>query len=304
MKKLGHTYLPAFYPAAKKWWKDRHADDAAALAFYSLISLVPLLLVSVFVASFVVKEEVAKQIIIEETNRVAGKSIAEYFASMLHSDVNWAGSGLSPIFAGLIILFSATKMLSELRKSLAKVFGKKEEAKKKKIYSSVISRLVSVSMLVSLGIIVVSAVAIETIIGILTKALPDASLWVSIASWLSPIASFAGVTLLAALTMRWLPEKRPKMSEALAGGIVSAILLILLKYGVTITITHTDIGSYYGSAFTLVMVLFWVYFTMQVFLYGAEYAAELARRKQNKTESQAKPVSSNEVPQKRDPFLS
>lgn len=331
MKQKALHYLQCLLPAAKKWWKDKHADDAAALAFYSLISLVPLLFVSIYLASMVVDEETAKRILISETDRVAGKSIGKYIATILHNDIKWTGSSLSPIIGGLLILFSATKMVSELRNSLGKVFGRSK--KPKKVYAGVISRLVSISIVLTLGGVIVSAVAVETILNLLMKNLPDQSILLRIASGLTPITSIVGVIILATLTMRWLPERRPKLKEACAGGVICALLLVILKVAITQTLKHTDIGGYYGSAFTLVLVLFWVYFTMQVFLYGAEYAAELTRRQRlineqkdegpddNKSKSDPKlepkekvkdedkdkdpkQEPKKEVPQKRDPFLS
>ena len=131
MKKKVLLYLKCFIPAAKKWWKDKHADDAAALAFYSLISLVPLLLISVYIASIVVDEETAKRIIVAETDRVAGKSIGQYIAGMLHSEIKFAGSSYSPFIGVFLIIFSSTKMVSELRHSLAKVFGTREKKRKR-----------------------------------------------------------------------------------------------------------------------------------------------------------------------------
>lgn len=286
------NYLNALLPAARKWWQDKHADDAAALAFYSLISLVPLLLVSVWTAALVVTEETAKNVILEEATRYAGKMVAEYFGTMLYSEIEWAGSKLSPILAGIIIVFSATKMLHELRASLGKVFGRCEKIKKK-FYATVLSRLVSLFIMLSLGLIIISAVAVKTIISIMARTVPEGSFWLPVIEWLSPTTSFFGVAILATFTMRWLPEKRPKFAEAFAGGFISAFLMLLLKYGVVLTIQHTEIGNYYGSAFTLALVLFWVYFTMQVFLYGAEYAAELSRRKGTLPIAKTKPEIRN-----------
>ena len=77
--------------------------------------------------------------------------------------------------------------------------------------------------------------------------------------------------------MRWLPVRPPKFKEALIGGSASGILLVGLRIGLAQFLKHTDVGSFYGSALTLVLVLFWIYFAMQAFLYGAELASELAR---------------------------
>ena len=300
LRRSAKHYGQALIPAAQKWWREKHADEAAALAFYSLISLVPLLLTSVYVASLVIDKETAKEIIIAETDSVAGTSVGQYIATMLHSEIQWAGSRFSPLLGAVLLTFSATKMVLELRSSLGKIFGAR--TKRKNIYSGLIGRLVAFLMVLGIGGVIICAVAVETIINLMMGLLSDQSLAFTLASYITPITSFLGVVFLASFTMRWLPENRPKLREAIAGGAICAILLAILKMLITQTIKHTDIGSYFGSAFTLVLVLFWVYFTMQVFLFGAEYAAALGRRSQQKKEDvNAEPAP---VPQKRDPFLS
>jgi len=109
------------------------------------------------------------------------------------------------------------------------------------------------------------------------NSLNDSPLLLRIATSVSPVLSFAGLAFLAAVAMRWLPVRPPKFKEALIGGCASGLLLVGLKIGLAQFLRHTDVGSFYGSALTLVLVLFWIYFAMQTFLYGAELAAELAR---------------------------
>ncbi len=274
------THFLCIFPAAKKWWRDKHADDAAALAFYSLISLVPLLIISVWIASLVVDAETVKRVIIDETGRVAGSSIGRYIAQVLESDIKLSGSSFSPFVGVALFVFSSTKMLSELRESLAKVFGKPEQ--KKKIYSGLLSKVVAFSIVFILGGVVLLTLTIETVVNLLISSIPEKSSAQYLFSYLTPLTTFLGVILLAALTMRCLPANRPRMQEAFSGGIVCAILMFFLKFGVTTTLKYSEMGSYYGSAFTLVLFLFWVYFAMQIFLYSAEYTAELSSRTQKK----------------------
>lgn len=274
--KLIRFYISCLFPTAKKWWQDRHADNAAALAFYSLISLVPLLVISVYIASLVVDEQTVKQVLITETDRVAGSSISKYIAKMLDTDIKFAGSKFSPILGVLLILFSSTKMISELRRALTKVFGTNEI--KKKLYSGIISRGVSFMLIILLGVLIITSVAVDTLVKILMDSAPKESLWITLFSYLSPLSTFLGISFLATSTMRWLPEKRPKLKPALIGGLLCASLLMLLKIAMTLTIQYSDVGGHFGNAFALVLVLFWVYFAMQVFLFSAEYVAKIGNR--------------------------
>lgn len=265
--------------SARMWWRHKHADEAAALAFYSLISLVPILLAAIWVASFFVDEKVATQMLLIETNRVAGSTVGTYFAQILKADVQWTGSSVSPLLGTLFLFFSATKMIAELRKSLGKVFGAPRKIGKKAALAGLVGRLSAVLMLLALGVFIVTAVIFETFMSLIMETLPKSGLWIRLATYVSPLVSFLAMTVMAAVAMRWLPARPPKFKEAIYGGGVSALMLVGLKLGLAKFLQHSDVGSFYGSALTLVLVMFWIYFAMQVFLFGAEISAELARER-------------------------
>ena len=286
--------------AAAKWWRRKHADEAAALAFYSLISLVPILLVGVNIASVFVDEETATRILVTEADRVAGSTVGGYFAQILQTDIRWVGTGISPYVGGLLLFFAATKVIAELRKSLGKVFGKRRRRGRKAAVAGLVGRLAAMGMLLVLGVFIASAVIFETMMGVIVGSLNDSPFLLRMATAVAPLLSFGAMVFLAAVAMRWLPARRPKFSEALAGGVVSALLLVGLKIALAQFLKHTDVGSFYGSALTLVLVLFWIYFAMQAFLYGAELAAELAveRRMREPVEAEvpvAKPTKTRRL---------
>lgn len=298
MKQWNIVYLWAqrLMKAAKMWWRHKHADEAAALAFYSLISLVPILLIGIFIASLIVDEKMATQILLSETHRVAGSSVGAYFAQILKTDFRGAGSSASPVIGMLFLFFSATKMIAELRKSLGKVFGIPRRKGKKAAVAGIIGRLASLVMLLILGVFIASAVIFETLMGVIVGSLHDSPFFLKMATMVSPMLSFLAMALLAAVAMRWLPARPPKFREAMIGGSVSAFLLVVLKIGLAQFLKHSDIGSFYGSAVTLVLVLFWIYFAMQVFLFGAELAAELAlERRQTEDEQAKEPEAESEI---------
>lgn len=277
------------------WWRHKHADEAAALAFYSLISLVPILLVGIFIASLFVDQKTATQILLTETHRVAGSTVGTYFSDILKSDFRWQGSGATPYIGLFFLIFSATKVLAELRKSLGKVFGAPKKKGGRAALAGLVGRLASVLMLLILGVFIASAVIFETLMGALVNSLDGFSWSVRAATYVSPLLSFLGMTVLSAVAMRWLPARPPKFKEAMIGGGVSSLLLVGLKVGLAKFLQHSDMGSFYGSAMTLVFVLFWIYFAMQVFLYGAELAAELALRRRLREDGQMPDTSQPEI---------
>jgi uncharacterized BrkB/YihY/UPF0761 family membrane protein len=210
---------------------------------------------------------------------VAGPTVGGYFAQILKTDIHWVGSGISPLIGGLLLFFAATKVIAELRKSLGKVFGASLKKGRKAAIASLLGRLAALLMLLVLGVFIASAVIFETIMGVVVSSVNDSPLLLKLAAAVSPVLSFCAMIVLAAVAMRWLPARPPKFKEALVGGFASAILLLGLKIGLAQFLKHTDVGSFYGSALTLVLVLFWIYFAMQAFLYGSELAAEMANER-------------------------
>ena len=215
--------------AGKMWWRHKHADEAAALAFYSLISLVPILIIGIFIASLIVDEKTATQIFLHETHRVAGSNVGSDFAQILKSDISWQGSSASPIIGMCFLFFSATKVIAELRKSLGKVFGEPKRRGKKAALAGLVGRLAAVVMLLVLGVFIASAVIFETFMGVLVSSLHSSPFLLKVATAISPMLSFFAMILLAAVAMRWLPARPPKFKEALIGGAASALLLVGLR---------------------------------------------------------------------------
>jgi membrane protein len=240
---------------------------------------VPILLVGITIASVFVDQETATRILLAEADRVAGPTVGGYFAQILKTDIHWVGSGISPLIGGLLLFFAATKVIAELRKSLGKVFGASLKKGRKAAIASLLGRLAALLMLLVLGVFIASAVIFETIMGVVVSSVNDSPLLLKLAAAVSPVLSFCAMIVLAAVAMRWLPARPPKFKEALVGGFASAILLLGLKIGLAQFLKHTDVGSFYGSALTLVLVLFWIYFAMQAFLYGSELAAEMANER-------------------------
>ena len=283
------SFFIRLYNRLKRCWKrshsHRHQVTAAALAFYSLISLVPILISGITIAAWLVDEDTAKESLLDETSSVAGSNVAKYFAELLNKDIQSTGGGISPIIGGLFLIFSATKMLTELRKCLSRIFGTSEKLKqirakskvKAKVLQILMNRGVSIALLLFIGIFIASLVVMQALLGFIINAtsvvLP--SPW--IASMSAPIFSFISVTMMCSIAIRWLPQNPPTFKIALQGGVVSALLLAILKFGLLLMLQYGDVGSYFGSAVTLVLVLFWIYFAMQAFLFGAEYSAGLVR---------------------------
>lgn len=264
------------------WWKRNHANEAAALAFYSLFSLIPILLIGLFVAAILVGKDTATSSLLEQTNRLTGFSTSDYLQQTLSRDLDWIGNKYSPIIGGLVLVFSATKVVNELRRALSNIFGNPKYKKRShKALSNLLGRFISLAIILSLGVVIASSVIGESILNAIRAQLTDSTYLLGLTNYLSPLATFTAVAFLATIVMRWLPKRPPRLKEAIAGGVVCSILIIALKYGLMIFLRHANISNMFGGALTLVLLLLWIYFAMQVMLYGAEFSAILAQERRD-----------------------
>lgn len=216
-------------------------------------------------------------------------------------DTVWVGSSFPPIFSGILLVISATKVISELRRALGKVFGTARHRRKSHAaIANIIGRITSLFLVMMLGVAIASAVIFETILSVIQQSFTNQPYFLRLTTLFSPIASLVVITMLTAIVMRILPSRPPRFREAMAGGIVCAVLLIILKYALTVFLKHANIANMFGGAMSLVLLLLWIYFVMQVILYAAELVAILAaerrqrentaKENQNKT-SAAAPIN-------------
>ncbi|MGJ8671774.1 YihY/virulence factor BrkB family protein [Rubritalea sp.] len=280
------TWCKRLTTAGYYWWTRKHANEAAALAFYSLFSLIPMLLIGLFVASWLVGKDTATASLLQQTNNMTGFSTSDYLTHALAGDLKWVDSKYPPLIGGLILAFSATKVVSELRRALSNIFGNPEYTKKRQAaLSLLIGRALSLAVILALGLVIASTVVIESILQHLSQLLTDIPYLKLAVQYIGPLTTLIGTTFLGTVVMRWLPKRPPKLREAFKGALVCSALLVILKYGLIIFLKHTNITNVFGGALTLVLLLLWIYFVMQVILYSAEFTAILERERQQKLDA-------------------
>lgn len=291
------TWLGRFTKSAYYWWERKHANEAAALAFYSLFSFIPILLLGLFVAALIVGKDTATSSLLEQTNKVTGFSTSDYLSSALSSDIKSFEGKYSPIIGAIVLAFSATKVINELRRALSNIFGNPRYKKRSHAaLSNLLGRVVSLVIILALGFVIASSVISESVINVIREHNTDSVYLLKLINYLSPIATFSAMTFLATVIMRWLPKRPPKLKEAIYGGLVCSTLIVGLKYGLMIFIRHANISNIFGGAITLVLLLLWIYFAMQAILYSAEFTAILAkeRRDREPVNPKAIPLDGNE----------
>ncbi len=274
-------FTNALVCAAKTWWKKGHADSAAALAFYSVFSLVPLLLLSIQVASLVIDAKLANQELQERIAFYAGNEIAEYVAKLIENNSEPLSFSLASAFSLIVIFVTSSRVVSKLRDTLNGIFGMTKGRRKRAIIlNTVLGRLLSVALVSSIGVIIavsaMASVAFESISNFLADQFPNIP-WASfqLGILFKSVIAFLLVAVLLSLTFRWLPRNPPKSRYALIGACVASVGFMTLERALSLYFKFASFGGAFSGAITLILLLFWIYCAMQIVLYGAEVTRAL-----------------------------
>ncbi|MDB6135616.1 MAG: ribonuclease [Verrucomicrobiales bacterium] len=283
MKKLIRQ-LPSLLKETLKEWQDDNAMRlAAALAYYTVFSLVPLMLASIAVAGLVFGEEAATGKIYSEMHNVAGPQVASSVQEMVQA-ANKPESGLLGAVLGFAMgLFGASGVFGELMGSLNQIWGVTPTGEGG-IMTWIKGRFLSIGMVMGVCFLLLVSLLLNTFLTTVT----DYGLhWMPGVGFLSQaiafILSFGLVTVLFAAMFKFLPKTAIQWRDVWVGGAVTALLFSIGKFGLEQYLARSNPTSGYGAAGALALILVWVYYSAQIFFFGAEFTEVYARRLGSRT---------------------
>ena len=275
MKKL-LSNLPTLFKLSYQDWKDDKASRlSAALAYYTIFSLAPMLLIIFAVTSiFWSRDAVQTQVL----NQVEGLVGAEgrTFVSDLLTGASSPAKGIFATLVGVItLLFGALGVFNELHNALNTIWEVKEEETKgfvEAIKKVVFGRLLSFSMILGIGFLLLVSLVISAGLSAMQETIGNA-IPLSEILWqiLNLIISIAVITVLFALIFKFLPDAEIAWRDVWLGAFVTALLFSLGKFLIGLYLGNSTVGSSFGAAGSLVLLLLWIYYSAQILLFGAEF---------------------------------
>jgi len=264
-------------------WSEHHASRiGAALAFYTVFSLGPILLLAVAVAGFFFGQGTARGEIHEQiTNLIGPQAAAQVQLILLHAHRPTAGV-IATAISLVTLLLSADTALVELKSGLDEIWGV-PVGSRHWYWAYLRTRLLSVAVIFSLGILLLASLLFSAALGAL-EALSRGIIVVGvILHWTNSLISFGLAALLFATVYKVLPSLRLAWRDVAVGALITAVLFIVGKYAISLYLGSSTVASTYGAAGSVIVVLLWVYYSAQVFLFGAEltrgYACRFGSRK-------------------------
>ena len=264
--------------AFKEWQRDKVSLLAAALAYYTVFSIAPLLVIAIAIAGAVFGEEAARGEIVSQIDYLVGQQGAEAIETAL-ANANQPKLGSAASIISILVLFiGASGVFAQLQSALNTVWNVRVKPGAG-IWEFVRKRLLSFGMVLSIGFLLLVSLVISTILSAISKLDVNllsgfAPLWQGINS----LISFGLITLLFALIYKYLPDVKIRWKDVWVGAIITALLFILGKYLIGLYLGKSSLGSTYGAAGSLIVFLAWVFYSAQVLLFGAELTQVYTRR--------------------------
>ena len=256
-----------------KSWNDDYASSmGAALAFYTLFSIAPLLLIVLSIIGFVFGVEAARGEITGQLQNLMGEQSAMAVQALLQN-VNKPEEGILATIIGMILLMvGATSVFGELQNSLNRIWRAPERAKVNGLIALLHERLLSFGMILGIGfILMVSLIFSAALSAINQWWSPQFKEWILLLNIFNIVFGFVMTTAMFALIYKLMPSVKIHWNEVWLGAVITAILFTIGKFLIGLYIGRSAIASGFGAAGSLVALLVWVYYSAQVFLLGAEF---------------------------------
>jgi membrane protein len=261
-----------FKAAASNWIKDYAQSMGAALAFYTIFSIAPLLLIVIAIAGFFFGQEAAHGEIFGQLHGMLGTTGALAVQGLLES-AGQRGESVSAAVVGVLVLFiGATSVFAELQDALDRIWRAPQRAGQSGLWALVRGRLLSFGMILGIGFLLIVSLSFSAALTALSKWWdPESNSWTTFTGVTELALNFLLVMAVFAMIYKTMPRVSMHWRAVWVGAAVTAVLFITGKTLIGLYIGRSGITSAFGAAASLIVVLLWVYYSAQIFLFGAEF---------------------------------
>jgi membrane protein len=250
---------------------------SGSLAYSTIFSIAPLIIVIIFLADIFYGRAAVEGTIYGQISDFVGGTAALEIQNMIRN-ASLSGKSKGAIVFGIItLLLGATSVFGEIQDSINRIWGLKPKPKKGWV-KMLLNRLLSFSVIGSLGFILLVSLIVNTVIEALMTRLQRLFPQVTVVLvYVVNLALILGITtFLFAVIFKVLPDARIKWKDVLVGAFATALLFMLGRFAISFYISQSSIGTTYGAAGSLVIILLWVYYSSAILFFGAEFTKAYA----------------------------
>jgi membrane protein len=270
-----------FKQAASEWRQDNVLRLSAAVSFYTVLSLAPLLVIVIRVMGIAHARQFAREQIIKQTTNLIGTQPAEVIKPIIESSATQSIGSLATAISTVVLLFSATSVFIELQNSMNSIWSVELNARKtnhaeKAVLTFIRARLLSLAMVFGLGLLLIIFIFVSGILTAFQHHIANFDRWTAYLTSI-PISCAVEFTLFGAI-FKFLPDVRLGWRHVWHGALIAVILFGAGRFGLALYFKYASNNNMYGAAGSLVAVLTWIYCSSFSLFFGAEFTKVWTRR--------------------------
>jgi membrane protein len=273
--KKGWTLLKTTF---KEFGRDKATRLAAALSYYTAISIAPMLIFLLLILGFLVGGSTAENQLISQIRTAVGPEASEFITGIIENAQEPAAGGIAGILSLIVLIWGSTNVLSHLQETLNVVWNVKPRPDLG-ILKTMRRRLFAFGLVLGIGLLLFASVLFSSVLSVIanlfTDLLPGGALLWQVVEF---VISLIIVTLLFAVLFKMLPDAETKWSDIWPGAALTAVLFTIGRIALTIYMGQAAPGSAYGAAGSVIIFLLWVYYSSLILFFGAEFTQVYANR--------------------------
>ena len=257
--------------------EDKVTKLGGSLAYCTIFSFGPLLIVIIFLSSMFFGQQAVEGKIYGQLEDFLGHDTALQLQEIIKKATISGKSTIAAIIGFITLLFAATTVFAEIQDSIITIWGLKPKPKRGWL-KMLTNRVLSFSVIISLGFLLVVSLGVTAVIDALSNRLqtifPDIA--VIVFYIINQVVTLLVVTVIFAVVFKVLPDAKIRWKDVFAGALVTAVLFMLGKFAISFYISKASIGTTYGAAGSLVVLLVWTYYSSLILYFGAEFTKAYA----------------------------
>lgn len=243
---------------------------AAALAFYTILSIAPFLVLVIFFASLLVSPQDIQGQVADVANRLIGPQGAEQLKALLGAGAVQGTGTLARLISALVLAVGSTGGVLQLQASLNRIWSNGPPKAGAGISGFFLKRVISFLMIPAVAAVLLISLVMTTVLRAVTDQLPSFLGTAAVQRGLGELATLTTVAILFAALFKYLPDARVSWGQAWRGAVVTGILFTAAKFGIGTYLGRQHLGSTFGAGSSIVLLLLWIYYSGLVFFFGAE----------------------------------
>jgi membrane protein len=262
-----------------EWMEDQAPTLGAALAYYTVFSLAPLLIISISIAGLVFSKEAAQGQIFDQLRGLLGDESGRAMEVMVQNASAEPATGLVATLLGFVtLLFGASGVFAQLQMSLNTIWGVQPKPGRG-ILGIIQDRILSFGFILVVGFLLLVSLLLTAAIAFVGHRFGDMVPGMeALVQILNSIFSLAVIALLFAMIFKFLPDAKIAWRDVWIGAFITAALFTLGKFALGLYLGRSGVGSSYGAAGSLIVLLLWVFYSSQIVFFGAEFTQVYANR--------------------------